>query len=252
MPPTTGSIDGDHLNAPIDAIVSTPDGKGYWLVATDGGVFSFGDARFYGSMGGQPLNAPVVGLTPTADGKGYWEVATDGGIFAFGDAQFYGSMGGTPLERPGGGHRTSTTRARVLGSGQGRRRLLLRRCPLRGFDGRTGRSMRPVVDMAVAPTGNGYWEVASDGGVFSFGSAVLPRLGRHHDPQRPDRRHRAPTRPTAGTGWSGGTEGSSPTAPRSTGPAERSLRRHRSWADRARSLLGGRRTLVAFRPGGPP
>ncbi len=70
---------------------------GYWLVASDGGVFSFGDANFYGSMGGKPLNQPVVGMASTPDGKGYWLVASDGGVFSFGDANFYGSMGGTYL-----------------------------------------------------------------------------------------------------------------------------------------------------------
>ena len=35
----------------------TPDGHGYWLVASDGGIFTFGDAGFYGSTGGQHLNA---------------------------------------------------------------------------------------------------------------------------------------------------------------------------------------------------
>jgi hypothetical protein len=69
----------------------TADGKGYWLVASDGGIFSFGDAVFYGSTGGLSLNKPVVGMAPTADGKGYWLVASDGGIFSFGDAVFYGS-----------------------------------------------------------------------------------------------------------------------------------------------------------------
>jgi len=69
-------------------------------VASDGGIFAFGDAQFYGSMGGTPLNKPIVGIASTPDGKGYWEVASDGGIFAFGDAQFYGSMGGTPLNKP--------------------------------------------------------------------------------------------------------------------------------------------------------
>ena len=53
----------------------TPDGKGYWLVAIDGGVFAFGDAGFYGSMGGTPLNQPIVGMAATPDGKGYWLVA---------------------------------------------------------------------------------------------------------------------------------------------------------------------------------
>src|SRR6185312_4628096 len=73
---------------------------GYWLVASDGGVFSFGDATFNGSMGGTPLNKPIVGMTSTPDGKGYWLVASDGGVFSFGDATFYGSMGGTPLNKP--------------------------------------------------------------------------------------------------------------------------------------------------------
>ena len=33
------------------AWLATPDGKGYWLVASDGGIFTFGDAHFYGSTG---------------------------------------------------------------------------------------------------------------------------------------------------------------------------------------------------------
>ena len=37
-------------------------GQGYWLVASDGGIFSFGDAGFYGSMGGTTLDKPVVGM----------------------------------------------------------------------------------------------------------------------------------------------------------------------------------------------
>ncbi len=79
---------------------NTPDGGGYWEVAADGGLFAFGDARFYGSMGGRSLVAPIVGMAATPDGGGYWEVAADGGLFAFGDARFYGSMGGSPLAKP--------------------------------------------------------------------------------------------------------------------------------------------------------
>jgi hypothetical protein len=40
-------------------------GLGYWLVASDGGVFAYGDARFYGSTGGMTLNRPVVGMAST-------------------------------------------------------------------------------------------------------------------------------------------------------------------------------------------
>jgi hypothetical protein len=73
----------------------TPDGGGYWLVASDGGIFAFGDAPFDGSTGGIRLNQPIVGMAPTPDGGGYWLVASDGGIFAFGDAPFDGSSAGS-------------------------------------------------------------------------------------------------------------------------------------------------------------
>ena len=49
------------------------------MVASDGGIFAFGDARFVGSMGGRRLNAPVQSLVPDPDGAGYWLVAADGG-----------------------------------------------------------------------------------------------------------------------------------------------------------------------------
>jgi VCBS repeat-containing protein len=75
-------------------------GRGYWLVADDGGIFGFGDADFFGSAGGTSLNRPIVGMAATPSGRGYWLVADDGGIFGFGDADFFGSAGGTSLNRP--------------------------------------------------------------------------------------------------------------------------------------------------------
>ncbi|HEX4175430.1 MAG TPA: hypothetical protein VHY81_05880, partial [Acidimicrobiales bacterium] len=71
-----------------------------WLVASDGGIFNYGDAMFYGSTGAIHLNAPIVGMAATPDGGGYWLVATDGGIFSYGDAQFYGSTGAIHLNAP--------------------------------------------------------------------------------------------------------------------------------------------------------
>ena len=70
---------------PVVGMASTADGGGYWLVASDGGVFAFGDARFSGSMGGRHLDQPVVAMAAAAGG-GYWMVASDGGIFTFGGA----------------------------------------------------------------------------------------------------------------------------------------------------------------------
>jgi hypothetical protein len=72
-------------------MASTPDGHGYWLAASDGGLFAFGDAPFRGSTGGRALDAPIVSMTPSTN-AGYWLAASDGGIFSFG-VPFHGSMG---------------------------------------------------------------------------------------------------------------------------------------------------------------
>jgi hypothetical protein len=43
-------------------MAASPRGLGYWLVASDGGIFNYGDAPFYGSAGSLVLNKPVVGM----------------------------------------------------------------------------------------------------------------------------------------------------------------------------------------------
>ncbi|MGO9855666.1 MAG: hypothetical protein ACLPYY_11560 [Acidimicrobiales bacterium] len=113
--------------------------RGYWLVGSDGGIFSFGAAAFHGSMGGTWLQRPVVGITPTITRGGYWLVASDGGIFSFGDAAFYGSIPGLGLHPAGSGLPNSLD--------------------------------APIVGMVPTVTRRGYFMVASDGGVFAFGDA---------------------------------------------------------------------------------
>jgi hypothetical protein len=73
------------------------DGSGYWLVASDGGIFAF-DVPFYGSMGSTPLNKPISGMVPGPGG--YMMVGQDGGIFSFGSVAFHGSLGGNPPASP--------------------------------------------------------------------------------------------------------------------------------------------------------
>jgi len=46
----------------VVAIERTGDGRGYWLAAADGGVFTYGDAGFLGSAAGIQANEPVVGI----------------------------------------------------------------------------------------------------------------------------------------------------------------------------------------------
>ncbi len=116
-----------------------PAPHGYWLVGSDGGIFTFGSAQFYGSTGSLHLQRPVVGIVPTTDRAGYWLDASDGGIFAFGNAGFYGSIPGLGLSPAGSGRPKSLN--------------------------------APIVGMVPSADGGGYFMVASDGGVFAFGDA---------------------------------------------------------------------------------
>ena len=154
-----------------------PPNSSYWLVAADGGVFSF-NAPFYGSEGGKPLNAPVVAMAPTPGHGGYWMVASDGGVFSFGDARFFGSEGGKRLDAPvvgmaatpsGHGYWLVASDGGVFSFGDAQ---------FYGSEG--GKHLNaPVVGMAANPSG-GYWLVASDGGIFSFGAPFEGSMGGRH------------------------------------------------------------------------
>jgi hypothetical protein len=140
------------------------------LVATDGGIFSFGDARFYGSTGSLRLNQPIVGMATTADHRGYWLVASDGGIFTFGDARFYGSTGSLRLNQPiVGMARTASGRGYWLFARDGG---LFTFGDAR-FHGSLGSSSpaSPITTVAPTHTGAGYWMASASGGVYAFGSA---------------------------------------------------------------------------------
>jgi hypothetical protein len=94
------NLSGNNFSGATLQYTQPSPGGGYWEAAKDGGVFTFGNAAFYGSMGGKPLNAPIVGIAQTRDQGGYTLAASDGGVFTFGDATFYGSMGGKKLNQP--------------------------------------------------------------------------------------------------------------------------------------------------------
>ena len=167
-PASTARWVGSPSNQPVVDMAPTPDGRGYWLVAADGGIFSFGDATFYGSMGGKPLNQPVVGIAADTATGGYWEVASDGGVFAF-HAPFLGSAGALDLNRPvvgmaaipgGGGYLFVASDGGIFTYGNAR------------FAGSAGGMAlaAPVVGVALDLETAGYWLVGADGGVFAFGA----------------------------------------------------------------------------------
>jgi len=158
------------LNGSMPFTYNGPDG--YWTVASDGGIFAFGQMGFHGSMGGQHLNEPIVAMASTPSSQGYWLVASDGGIFAFGDAGFHGSTGAMKLNQPvvgmaatpdGGGYWLVASDGGIFAFGDA------------GFYGSMGGTHlnQPIVAMAATPDGGGYWLVAADGGIFAFGDAAF-------------------------------------------------------------------------------
>ena len=74
-----------------------PTGGGYWILGADGGIFSFGDAAFFGSVPGVGATTAAVDMTSTPSGRGYWVLGEDGGVFSFGDAYFHGSVPGLKI-----------------------------------------------------------------------------------------------------------------------------------------------------------
>jgi hypothetical protein len=170
-PALTGDA-GTAQNIEVPCTAPTAAPHGYYLTASDGGVFTFGNVAFCGSTGAIGLNEPVVGLAASPDAGGYWLVASDGGIFSFGDATFYGSTGAIHLNQPivgmaatpdGKGYWLVAADGGIFTFGDA------------GYFGSTGaiHLNQPIVGMAATPDGKGYRLVAADGGIFTFGDATF-------------------------------------------------------------------------------
>ncbi len=163
-------------------ITPTSSQQGYWLDASDGGVFAFGDAPFEGSIPGlgilpyaypapgRELAAPIVGMVPSSTGHGYFMVGADGGVFAFGDAKFAGScpsIGGCSgaavavmPDSSGNGYWLVTATGHVYGFGDAQ------------FLGAPGPQGSPVTSAVPTHDGNGYWILTANGSVFAYGDAL--------------------------------------------------------------------------------
>lgn len=83
-----------NLTGRVVTIAVKPDQSGYWLVAADGGIFSFGNVQpFKPAVNVDPHgNKQIVGAVTTPSGNGLLIAGADGGVFAYGDAQYYGSI----------------------------------------------------------------------------------------------------------------------------------------------------------------
>jgi len=176
-----GSGETPSLNAPIVGIVPSVDGRGYFMVAADGGVFAFGDARFEGSCPGiGGCGGPGRAVVPDASGKGYWLVTTGGHVQTFGDAQYYGEPPPQIVQ---------ITSAVRTADGHGYW-ILNRIGAVYRFGNAPAYGSLPVGDAggyniasAIFPTlgGGGYWVSTAIGAVYNFGDAPNEgsMLGHH-------------------------------------------------------------------------
>ena len=170
-PSSTAPPDPCRLNKPVVGMAATPDGGGYWLVASDGGVFAYGDAQFYGSTGSITLNKPIIGMIPSLDGKGYWLIASDGGVFAYGDAENLRVSRRRPPRLPRHRCRTGLPGRRLLDGGCQRPGLELRRRPLEGQPA-AAPGWYTITGMAGTQNSSGYWLASANGNVADFGDAA--------------------------------------------------------------------------------
>ncbi|MDQ1481869.1 MAG: hypothetical protein QOI44_2730 [Actinomycetota bacterium] len=147
-------IDDSASDSPQTVRLHGVGTQGYYLAGVQGGVATFGDARFHGDLLNYTLAAPVIALTLTPNGAGYWLLGTDGGIFSFGNADFFGSTGAMRLAAPvlgmastpnGQGYWLVAGDGGIFSFGNAK------------FFGSTGaiRLNQPVVGMASTPSGMG-------------------------------------------------------------------------------------------------
>ena len=136
--PGSGFEPGDYLVC--SDIAAVPGGGGYWIVDRFCHVTAYGSATHHGQRISTRDLRDVFGdcrIATHPSGQGYWLVNDGGDVFAFGEADHLGDFIGDPG---------------VPGSG-------------------VPGDHAAVVDIVATESGNGYWLVAADGGVFAFGDA---------------------------------------------------------------------------------
>ena len=142
------------------------------MVASDGGVFAFGDAHFAGSCPGSgAARAPAVAVMPDASGNGYWLVTKTGNVYSFGDAPTLGAPGAqsTPITSAvatpdGNGYYILDAAGQVFAYGDANGAL--GNVPA----GATG-GFNPATAIFATSDNGGYWVADALGKVFTFGDA---------------------------------------------------------------------------------
>jgi hypothetical protein len=214
---TGGSAHGagslTETSSPVKGLALTPDRRGYYLVAANGQVSTFGDAVNRGSSAssgvvgiavdstsggywmvrsngtvkgfGAPVlgsarvtstSGPVVAIAAIPNGRGYYEVTAGGSVSAFGNAQNFGSATVPTGQTVAAMATTPNGLGYYLVTKQG---TLAAYGDAKLFSAPSVASDTPVTGLAVASNGFGYWVLSSAGVVTGYGSARSTLLPSH-------------------------------------------------------------------------
>lgn len=164
---------GNANTRAVTAMAPTAGGRGYYVVGAGGGVFTFGNARFFGSVPGlRKRISNIVAIAVTPGDRGYYLLGADGGVFTFGDARFNGSL-------PGIGIRTQHVVGMVTYPASTGYLIVSRDGGVftfghaRFYGSVPGMGIRTTTIRAIQSSadGTGYVLVSSNGTVYNFGGA---------------------------------------------------------------------------------
>ena len=161
----------NELNEPVVGMVPSSDDGGYFMVASDGGVFAFGDARFAGSCPGiGGCSGAAVTVMPDATGNGYWLITESGNIYTFGDAPYYGAPGfqaapvTSAVRSPDGrGYWVLLANGSVYSYGDA--------VDFGGLPPGATSGTNPANAIFATSGNGGYWVATANGAVYPFGDA---------------------------------------------------------------------------------
>ena len=150
---------------PVD-LATTRRADGYWILASNGGVFAHGAAQWYGSLSSQSGRIVPRKIRATPTNKGYWILTANGR-----DLRLRRRGEGRLPDRPGPSRRhrlrPDDHRARLLGPASAAAWSWPSATPAKLGD-LAGRRRPPTAIMA-APNGKGYYILTPDGAVTAFG-----------------------------------------------------------------------------------
>jgi hypothetical protein len=150
-------------------IATTRTGQGYWVLMSDGGVYPFGDARYFGSPKRTGVKITATSIEARPAGDGYWVLGADGTVTGFGAATSFGKAAGSgtavdlAVTPTGAGCFVLFDGGSVAAFGDATAAGDLTTV--------TSRWNKPATAITALPASKGYVLSTHDGGLFTFGGA---------------------------------------------------------------------------------